>query len=369
MPINSLRIKDFRNLQQIELVPCSPGLNIIYGNNGSGKTSLLETIYYLGLGRSFRSSTAMRLIRSETDRFNLFAHILSDNERRIPIGIERELNGATRLRIAEKDISQITELAYLLPIRLINSQSHNVFEAGPVFRRKFLDWGLFYQSDNFLPCWRNYERVLKQRNAVLRDRLSKRELDPWTDELVRYGLEFDTLRRAYVEALTPYILEIAETLLPISNLEICYQPGWSENRDFSAVLADHYQEELRAGYTLYGPHRADLDIKIKGVSAKHFLSRGQQKLLICAMILSQGKLVAKYANKGLIYLVDDLPSELDLQSRQQLISLLSNQRSQIFITAIESDTISDFLTKNSDQPMKVFHVEHGNVVEQRMERQ
>jgi DNA replication and repair protein RecF len=235
---------------------------------------------------------------------------------------------------------------------------HNLFEAWPIFRRKFLDWGLFYQFDNFLQCWRHFERALKQRNALLRDRRPKRELDSWTEELIKYGLEMTQFRQKYVQLLVPYIAEAVQALLDIPDIQIHYHPGWDEDEDYAAILADYYQEEYRFGHTQFGPHRADLDINIDGIAVKHFLSRGQQKLLVCAMILAQGMLLAKQSNKGVIYLVDDLPAELDSLGRQKLISLLAKQKTQVFITAIEKETICDLIDQ-SDVPMKVFHVEHG----------
>lgn len=363
MTIASLRIANFRNLISVDLDPSPGGLNVICGNNGSGKTSLLEAIYYLGLGRSFRTATLARLIRKETDKFSIFSQIVSDSKVHIPIGVEREINGLTRLRIAEKDAASVMQLALCLPTRLINSQSHNIFESGPAFRRKYLDWGLFYQSESFLPCWRQFERVLRQRNTILKERRPKQELDAWTEELVKYGVELDKHRREYVLALAPFVSENAQELLALSKFKFSYQPGWDENKDFASVLAHSYAEESRFGCTQYGPHRADLAITLDDVPVKHFLSRGQQKLLICAMIIAQGQLLAKHANKGLIYLVDDLPAELDLVSRQKLIALLARQSTQIFITAIESKSICDFITDQSDVPIKVFHVEHGKIVD------
>lgn len=365
MTITSLRIINFRNLAAAELASCCLGLNVICGENGSGKTSLLEAIYYLGVGRSFRSSVQARLIRQTTEQFSIFSHIVSDSERQVPLGVERDVNGVTRLRVAEQDVSGIAELASYLPIRLINSQSQHLFESGPLYRRKFLDWGLFYQFDSFFSCWRQYERVLKQRNAVLRDRRSKSELTPWTDELVKYGLELHALRKQYVASLIPIAAEIVDELLGFNSLQFNYLSGWEGNgkkdRDYAAVLAEAYPFEMHAGHTLYGPHRADLAITLAGIPVKHYLSRGQQKLLICAMIIAQGKLLSQLGNKRLIYLVDDLPAELDMLSRRKLLALLSDQQTQVFITAIEREAICDHMSQNQNVPVKVFHVKHGNV--------
>lgn len=361
MTIASLRITDFRNLTDVDLDPQVRGMNVFCGSNGSGKTSLLEAVHFLSIGKSFRSSTSSRLIRHQTEKFSLFAKIIQNNQQIIPIGVERDLAGGTRLRLAEKDASGMAEITASLPVRLINSQSHQLLESGPVFRRKYLDWGLFYQYERFLRCWRQYERVLKQRNAVLKEKRSKQELAVWTDELVHCGAEFDALRRDYIKTLEPLVASFAGELLGLSNIQLHYQCGWDSGQDFATALASSYSDDFRFGYTQVGPHRADFDIDSNGVSVRHFLSRGQQKLLICAMIIAQGALLTGQVNQGLIYLVDDLPSELDVQSRQKLISLLSRQAAQIFITAIEHHDICCFINDNSVVPVKVFHVEHGNV--------
>lgn len=360
MPISTLNITHFRNITSAQLSPCLEGLNVICGENGDGKTSLLEAIYYLGIGRSFRSSSTTRLVQQTQDKFSLYTQIINEAAVTVPLGMEREANGSVRMRMAEQDMTNMAEIAALLPLRLINSQSHHLFESGPVYRRKYLDWGLFYCADDFLSCWRLYERTLKQRNSALRDRLPKNELSVWTDELVKHGTMLDQLRREHVANLTPFIEEIAQELLGFSDIKIAYQSGWQENQDYARVLSDHYLEEYSLGYTAYGPHRADLEITKNGVLVKHFLSRGQQKLLICAMILAQGLMLARHRNTSLIYLVDDLPSELDRLSRQKLVNLLAKQKTQIFITAIESEAVCDLIDQCS-VPIKVFHVKHGSI--------
>lgn len=363
MTITSLRINDFRNLTNAQLEPVQHGLNIIAGNNGSGKTSLLEAIYFLGHGKSFRSSLASRLIHHEAQKFSVFTKILTKLMRIVPIGIEREHTGSSRLRVDEQDTTSMIELASYLPIRIINTQSHQLLEGGPIFRRKYLDWGLFYHNSEFMMAWRHYERALKQRNAILKERRGKNELEIWTHELVKYGRLLDKMRFDYIAELMPQIQYLTNQLLPQISVTIEYQSGWTSGQDFLTVLQDSIIDDFRAGYTQAGPHRADFDLISDGLSLRHVLSRGQQKLLICAMILAQGKLLISQDKQGLIYLVDDLPSELDLVSRQKLVSLLAQQKSQIFITAIEKESICDLIADKSDVPMKVFHVEHGKINE------
>jgi DNA replication and repair protein RecF len=302
----------------------------------------------------------MRLIRTDSSKFSLYSQIVSENQRMVPVGVERDIQGDSQFRVNERNDTSIIDMASYLPIRLINSQSHLLFESGPMYRRKFLDWGLFYHFTAFMPCWRQYERALRQRNSLLKQRRPKAEINPWTDALVKYGLELDALRRKYINEIKTLLEKTAEELLDFPKVSLRYDGGWDETIDFATALEAYFTDEIRFGHTQYGPHRADLDICIDGVPAKHILSRGQQKLLICAMIIAQGRLLAEQVNKRLIYLIDDLPSELDLQSRTKLIALLSKQNAQIFVTAIEKEAICE-LTRETNPNMKVFHVEHGKV--------
>lgn len=358
MPLTRLDITDFRNLASIKMEPISAGFNVFYGLNGSGKTSLLEAIYYLALGRSFRSSLVGRIIRHSAEKFLLFAHKLGHGEQVIPIGIERMQRGDVKIRIAGKDARSAAELADLTPVQLINSHCYNLLDAGPVFRRKYLDWGVFYQTPEFLRTWRDTIQLLKQRNAALRKKRPKKELESWTEELVSKAEIMHSLRQNYVEQLIPTLSATLSELIQLKGLTIHYQPGWDESKTYRENLTNSLDRDLQLGYTQYGPHRADLRITINKIAAKDILSRGQQKLFVCAMILAQGALLKTSLNKKPIYLVDDLPAELDIISRTNLIALLSKQDTQIFVTAVDFETLSPAL-KNF--PVNLFHVEHGTV--------
>jgi DNA replication and repair protein RecF len=358
MPLTRLDITDFRNLTAITLEPLVTGFNFLYGLNGSGKTSVLEAIYYLSVGRSFRNASSGRVIRHTADKLLIFAHKQTNIDQIVTIGLERRQHGSMKMRIANKDAQSIAQLANLIPVQLMNASCFNLLEGGPVFRRKFLDWGNFYLHTEFLRIWQDYNQILKQRNAALRSGQSARELAVWTQTLAEKALQLDQLRQAFVTLLIPVLNATLAQLIRLPDLELSYHRGWEEGIDYADAINASLDKDRYMGYTQIGPHRADFKMKIKGVDAKDILSRGQQKLFVYAMILAQGELLHRCTNKKPIYLIDDLPAELDILSRTSLITLLAKQETQIFVTAVEREALS----KNLEcVPVKMFHVEHGNV--------
>ncbi len=366
MALSQLLIHNFRNLEQAELKPQAQGFNFLYGRNGSGKTSCLEAIYYLGHRRSFRSNNADHLIRHNSDRFNIFGYINDRFDQPVPVGLERFQTGDFQVRVNGEEVSTISELASFLPTRLINVHSHSLLEGSPSHRRKYLDWGIFYQNQEFQAIWQRFKRLLKQRNAALRMKGPFKELQSWTAEFAEAALAFHQLRLSYFEQLLPVIQSILSTgLAPffdLSGLSIDYRAGWDETQSYAELLTAALPTDLERGHTQLGPHRADLSFKLDRIPVKEVLSTGQQKLLVCGMIVAQGALLARQGNKQPIYLVDDLPAELDRNSRHWLINRLAEQGAQVFVTAVEQEAISEILTEVGS-PVKMFHVKHGNIQE------
>jgi len=153
-------------------------------------------------------------------------------------------------------------------------------------------------------------------------------------------------------------MESLSALLEITNLQIAYQPGWNKGQEYEEAIAQSLDKDYHLGYTQLGPHKADLSITMNQVPIKDILSRGQQKLFVCAMIIARGAVLLSHVNKRPIYLVDDLPSELDFMSRSRLVTLLSKQDTQLFVTGVARESWEELL-KNTLLPMKMFHVEHG----------
>jgi DNA replication and repair protein RecF len=249
------------------------------------------------------------------------------------------------------------DLAYAFPVQLIHPKSYRLLDAGPQIRREFLDWGIFNQNRNFLASWRKFNRALQQRNALLKTRQVK-QLSAWDKELVEFGIEVNAFRKNYIEQLQPVFLQMAEHFLAIDLLDLRFVCGWDDQQALEYVLASDLEKDLRYGFTHSGPHRADFLTHHNKRLARDFLSRGQQKLLVLALILSQVSLLSKQSQNDCCILIDDLTAELDTVNRSKLLKYLTQLGCQVFLTSTE---LADFGDLHGIDNYKVFHVEQGCV--------
>lgn len=351
MYLRRLRAVQLRNLIDVDL-EFSPQCNLICGQNGSGKTSLLEAIYLLARAKSFRTNRLSRLTHFDKNAFAVNSEIEHDyGVHKINARYEsREL----KMTDGEELIKRSSDLATLLPLTLVSTDSHKLFSDGPKQRRKFIDWGVFHVKPPFLDAWRAYCRALGQRNALLRDG-SVNTVGSWNHELERMAVEIDAWRAEYITALEAYFLPMLRSLVDLPDLSIEYKRGWPADSPLLAHLEANQDRDLRLAYTRDGPHTADLVIKVNGVPAQECASRGQQKLIISALHLAQAALFSEQLEKSCIVLVDDLPAELDIERRGYLLHLLNSLNAQVFITAIGAQD----LDLNAFDQHKVFHVKQG----------
>ncbi|HHI93074.1 MAG TPA: DNA replication/repair protein RecF [Gammaproteobacteria bacterium] len=352
MAIRSLEVRHFRNLKDIHIKPL-PGLNYIIGPNGSGKSSLLEAIHCLGRGKSFRTHKTNRLICEGCSSFTVLGHV-QQRGRQFTVGMHRERSKST-IKLAGRLIARSSELTQALPVTVLEPGLHRLIEEGPEYRRKFLDWGVFHVEHGFHHIWNTYRRVLAQRNAALRSGGARASIINWDQELVQTAVQLDQARQRYLTDLMKYVPIYSQKFPDLTAVRITYQRGWREGEAYADYLAAQYVSDKERGFTQFGPHRADLRIRIQGVDAREYLSRGQQKVLVALLVLAQCEQM-RMRDTSVVVLVDDLPSELDTEKRNILMQSLTETGAQIFLTGTDR---SLFPLDNSEHGM--FHVEQGRV--------
>lgn len=366
MSLKRLLLVDFRNLQSAELRP-APKLNFLQGPNGSGKTSVLEGISTLALGRSFRTRKYRNIIKLDAACFSVFAE-LSQLDTSYRVGVARQRSGQSQFKINDRNVVSAAELAHILPYQVINSQSFMLLEGGPTERRRFLDWMVFHVKHSYRELWADYARCLKQRNTLLRSgKIAGFEFQIWDTTLSALAEQIDQLR---LEVLEGYLPELADYLQQFAfigqgELSVDYQKGWAKASSLQQQLDEARDRDVRAGFTTIGPHKADIKIKLNKKDAAEIFSRGQQKALVAAMYMAQMNVFQKSNGKDCVLLIDDLPAELDQENQQMLCGWVARlQRVQTFITGIDlRPTIESWPEALAKEDCKMFHVKHGQVTE------
>lgn len=347
MSIEWLSIRGLRNLEATELRPVS-GINWLHGPNGAGKTSVLEAIYLLARGRSFRSSTIRGVIQHGSEALSVVARRADG----CTLGVERQLT-SWRGRLDGRDCQRVSEFATRLPLVLIEPDSHRLIDGGPDQRRQYLDWLLFHVEHSYLETWRRYARVLRQRNAALKTGADDRLLDALEPEFVRAGEAINRLRAAQAEQVGELATGLVEQLgfaLP-GKLGFRYRPGHPADSSLATAVAEHRTRERERGFSRCGPHRAELVMTCAGYPAASEMSRGQQKLLAVILQLAGLDLLARYAKWPPMLLLDDPVSELDRRHLEQLLDWLEASDVQGWVTA----------TTPARKGVAMFHVEQGRI--------
>lgn len=364
MHVTRLELRHLRRFEELRLDP-APGLNLITGDNGAGKTSVLEALHLMAYGRSFRGRVRDGLVRSGDPALEVFVEWHENPTGHAGEGVRTRRAGLRHSgqewtgRLDGESVAQLGDLCAALAVVTFEPGSHALITGGGESRRRYLDWGLFHVEQGFMPVWRRYARALKQRNALLKGRAPESQLDAWDRELADAGEPLARYREQYLEQLQPRFARLLEELVPalgLSRLE--YAPGWRrEELPLADALLLARARDLVAGYTSVGPHRADWRIEFGALPGREALSRGQAKLTALAALLAQAEHHDSVHGEWPVVALDDLASELDRNHQGRVLQRLSASRAQVFVTGTD--------VPSGMPPALVltrFHVEQGHLV-------
>lgn len=327
-----------------------PHYTLISGPNASGKTSLLEAVYVLGRGRSFRTRRLEHLVRRGTAQFRVVGEF--EGPRHV-VGVEGTVGGV-HAKVDGAFAASLAELTLVLPVQIIDPEVHKLIEEGPSRRRRYLDWGVFHVEPGFIAQWQRYHQVLRQRNAALKQRQSKALIASWDADLTHLAESLTASRSRYVDALAAEVQLIGRRLVG-EDLELSYRSGWSRELSFSDALTRSWEQDWERGVTHVGPQRAELAVRLDGHGAKDRISRGQQKLVAAALLIAQLGLFPQASTVRPTLLLDDPAAELDGESLAALIREVSDQHVQLIVTTLHPDFMA-FGT-----PGRRYEIEHGKV--------
>ncbi|MBT8125286.1 MAG: DNA replication/repair protein RecF [Gammaproteobacteria bacterium] len=352
MALQSLLVQNLRIIEQLD-VSFAADANLFIGENGAGKTSILEAIDILSRGRSFRERRTTSLLRKDTEELIVSGKVNS-TEQTTHLGVQKS-SRQTTLHCNQEKVTSISMHASYLPVLSMHPDTHQLIQGSGLQRRNYIDWSAFHVKPLFLQNWREYSKCLRQRNVVLRNNASAGELLVWTKQLSTMGEMINIARSEIFQEISPIFSEFVSILLPECEISLNYHRGWSEELSLEAALLEVHNQELLSKTTRCGPHRADLKIFLNQQEAAAAASRGQQKLIAASLLLAQIDHIQRYSEQKCVVLLDDIRAELDQQHANALISALQTLGCQVFITAIELDQIN----LNGWEDTKVFHVKQG----------
>ena len=352
MIVERVDVENFRNVAATRL-ELAEGLNLLVGPNGAGKTALLEALHVLIRGRSFRTSRTAALVRDGQERMAIGASARDPRAGVVRLYFTRHAGGRAVLRRDGEPVRHASDVAALLPVQALLPNLSELVFGSPAGRRQWLDWGAFHWKARHATTLRAYLRALRHRNAVLRSN-DYETLDSWTEQVALLGEAVADARESYFRRVEPAVVECLGALAADFAVTFGCAKGWQGER-LADALRDERQQDLRAGATRSGPHRADVTIRHGGQDAAATLSRGQGKMVASALRLGQAQDLMAEGRRSL-FLIDDVGAELDSDHSQRFYRLLDRMNCQIVATSAQSAT-GDSLPAGLLRRM--FHVKQG----------
>lgn len=357
MIIKSIKLKNFRNYEDLSL-SFDEGTNILFGNNAQGKTNILEAVYMSGTTKSHKSSKDREMIRFGEQEAHIRT-VVAKEGREYQIDMHLKQNRSKGIAINRIPIKKASELFGLLNIVFFSPEDLNIIKNGPAERRRFLDAELCQLDKLYLSDLTNYNKILNQRNKLLKDMVYRPDLSDtlpvWDMQLVETGKKIIRRRRQFVEELNEIVHDIHYKISgEKEELSIKYEPS-IEDTAFEEELSRVKVRDLKLCQTSVGPHRDDLLFSIQGVDIRKFGSQGQQRTSALSLKLSEIELVKRSIHDTPVLLLDDVLSELDSSRQNYLLNNISDTQTMITCTGL------DEFVKNRFQINRVFEVISGEV--------
>ena len=359
MKIETIKLENFRNYQELQL-SLDGGTNLFYGDNAQGKTNILESVYLCGTTKSHRGSKDREMILFGQDE----AHIrmnLSKNGILYRIDMHLKKNKAKGIAINGIPIHKASELLGLGNFVFFSPEDLNIIKNGPSERRRFLDMELCQLNRVYLYNLMNYNKILMQRNKLLKDIWMHPEyedtLEIWDMQMIQYGSQVIRARKEFTDQLNEIIFDIHKKLSGgREELLVVYENNVSE-QEFEDSIRKNREKDIRLKISHTGPHRDDLSFMIRDVDIRRFGSQGQQRTTALSLKLAEIELVKKKSRDLPVLLLDDVLSELDGNRQHYLLDSISGVQTLITCTGID-----DFV-ENNFQIDRLFYVEDGKVDE------
>ncbi len=354
MLVNSLCVENVRCIKKANIF-LGEGVNLFLGVNGSGKSSLLESVHILATGKSFRTSKIDGVKNFDSDNFTIFSTIKRNGFEKV-VGYRNEKSNVD-IRIDAVNVNKLSDLVLNFSLITFHSKSIFIIEGEPQYRRRYIDWWLFHSNSQFYPEWLRYQKLLKQRNAALRQ--NDNFLHVWDEALAESGEIINLLRKSALQILMEEVVSIIKDnySTQLSAFSWQYNSGWPKDETLLSALKRNQQRDILYGFTSVGVHRGDLRFTFNGKDAKETLSRGQQKTLSLIMFISLGSIHKKLLNETPIFMIDDLASELDDEYRYSLLEQLIDFGGQILLTAIDKKDLRFPMST----PVNSFMLQKGEV--------
>lgn len=367
MYVNSIKLINFRNYSGIK-INLNKKVNILLGENGQGKTNLLESIYISSTGRSFRSNKDKEIISIDKEAGYIGVELIKDDIKKF-IELKLDIRKPKRIKINGVEQDKVSDLEGVLKVVVFSPEDLKIIKEGPSYRRNFLDNEISQIKPIYKNILNDYNRVLTQRNNLLKiiqfDSNKKKMLSVWNHQLVEFGTKIILLRKAFIDRLSPISKEIHQSITSgMENLDIYYSPPFNILNiskeeiieKYNKLLSENEVEDIEKGTTKIGPHRDDIKINIDGKDTRIFGSQGQQRTAALSLKLAEVKLIKEETEDYPVLLLDDVFSELDVNRRKYLISAFKDV--QTIITSTEDIDIEEIDKFHK----RIYYIKDGNIL-------